>query len=155
MPDAQSGISVGMDLVARHGSAKHPERDPAREHPPGASEELVAAIGKLSEALESAEQARGLLYGFHQLCGKVDAEVQEAVAMLRAAGVPKLADEIDECLVGRDIIDGWWSFQVVESYDRDYWQVIRDVEREARSRTGFADRHVYEAEMKDDEQQSD
>jgi hypothetical protein len=141
------------DLVARHGSAKHPERGPARQHPPGASTELVDAIGKLSEALESAEHARGLLYGFHQLCGKVDSEVQEAVARLRRAGMAALADEIDECLVGRDIVDGMWSFQLVEAYDRQYWQVIRDVEREARTRAGFVDEHVYEAEMKDDEQQ--
>jgi hypothetical protein len=141
------------DLVAKHGSAKHPERGPARQHPPGASEDLVAAVGKLSEALESAEHARGLLYGFHQLCGKVDAEVQEAVAMLRSAGMAELADEIDECLVGRDIIEGWWSFQLVESYDRHYWSVFRDVEHETRVRAGFADRHVYEAAMKDDEQQ--
>jgi hypothetical protein len=141
------------DLVARHGSAKHPERGPARQHPPDASTDLVHAVGKLSEALESAEHARGLLYGFHQLCGKVDAEVQEAVARLRSAGLAELADEIDECLVGRDIVDGMWSFQLVESYDRQYWQVIRDVEREARSRAGFADEHAYEAEMKDDEQQ--
>ena len=147
------GYSDGMDLVARHGSAKHPARDQTREHPAGASDELVAAIGKLSEALESAEHARGLLYGFHQLCGKVDAEVQEAVAELRSAGQAELADEIDECLVGRDVVDGWWSFQLVESYDHRYWQVLRDVEREARARTGFADRHVYEADMKDDEQQ--
>jgi len=140
------------DLVARHGSAKHPDRTAARKRPPEASDELVAALGKLSEALEGAEHARGMLYGFHQLCGTVDGNVQEAVSMLREAGEHELADEIAECLVGRDIIDGRWSFQIVEAYDEQYWEVFRDVEREARERTGFTERHVYEAELKEREQ---
>jgi hypothetical protein len=142
------------DLVARHGSAKHPEREPARRRPPGVSDEVIAALGKLSEALEGADHARGMLFGFHQLCGTVDANVQEAVTMFRKAGMAELADEIEECLVGRDIVDGRWSFQLVEAYDDQYWSVFRDVEREARERAGVPDRHVYEAEMKVDEQQA-
>ena len=49
------------------------------------SDATVAALGKLSEALEVAEQARGLLCGFHRLCGTADLTLQEAVSMLRDA----------------------------------------------------------------------
>jgi hypothetical protein len=63
----------------------------------------VAALGKLSEALEVAEHARGLLYGFHRLCGTTDLTLQEAVGMLRDAGHAALADDIEQALVvGRD-----------------------------------------------------
>jgi hypothetical protein len=139
-------------LPERHGTAKRPDRKVERARPDGTSDDAVAALGKLSEALEAAENARGLLYAFHRLCGTADLTLQDAVEQFRAAGMGQLADEIDECLVGRDIVDGWWSFQLVEAYDRDYWQVFRDVEHEARMRAG-AQPHTYEAEMKHREQQ--
>lgn len=139
-------------LPERHGSAKNPERDVAKQRPDGMSDEVTAALGKLSEALEVVEHARGLLYGFHRLCGTADLTLQDAVEKFRAAGMADLADEIEHCLVGRDIVDGRWSFQVVEAYDSQYWAVFRDVEREARERTGAA-QHVFEAEMKHREQQ--
>lgn len=115
------------------------------------SDEAVAALGKLCEALEVVEQARGLLYAFHRLCGTADLTLQDAVENFRAAGMSDLADEIDECLVGRDVVEGAWSFQLVEAYDSQYWEVFRQVEREARTRTGAAT-HIYEAEMKHREQ---
>jgi len=112
----------------------------------------VAALGKLSEALEAAEHARGLLYGFHRLCGTADLTLQEAVGMLRDAGHAALADDIEQTLVGRDVIAGCWSFQLVEAYDTGYWEVFREAERHARAETGVPLQHVLEAEMKEREQ---
>lgn len=37
--------------------------------PDGTDDATVAAVGKLSEALEKVEEARGHLYAFHRLCG--------------------------------------------------------------------------------------
>ena len=127
-------------------------RPPARPRPPGASDELIAALGKLSEALEAVEQAPGFLYGFYRLSGTADLALRDAVAMLREAGHPGLAGDIEHALVGRDIIDGQWSFQLVEAYDAGYWQVFRDAEQHARTTLGVPERHVYEAEMKHREQ---
>jgi len=142
----------GGPLVQRHGSARHPGRPVARQRPPGTSAATVAALGKLSEALEVAEHARGLLYGFHRLCGTADLTAQEAVSMLRDAGHGVLADDIEQTLVGRDIVPGCWSFQLVEAYDSGYWDVFRDVEEHARAELGVPARHVFEAEMKEREQ---
>ena len=55
-------------------------------------------------------------------------------------------------LVGRDIIKDRWSFQVVEDYDENYWEVFRAMERRARAQLGDAEPHIYEAEMKVSEQ---
>jgi hypothetical protein len=140
------------DLTSRHSSAKHPHRPVARCRPPGTSEADIAALGKLSEALEVVEHARGLLYGFHRLCGTADLTLQESVALLRDAGHSALAHEIDSALVGRDVIPGHWSFQLVEAYDAHYWNVFRDIEATARQHLGNADPHIYEAEMKRREQ---
>ena len=139
-------------MSQRHGSAKRPDRPVARRRPPGTPDAAVAALGKLSEALETVEHARGLLYGFHRLSGTADLTLQDAVAMLRDAGHGELAGDIEETLVGRDIANDQWTFQLVEAYDAGYWQVFRDVERQARARLGVPDRHVYEAEMKQREQ---
>ena len=144
---------VDNDLTSIHGTARQPHRPPVHRRPEGMTDATVAALGKLSEALETVEHARGLLYGFHRLSGSADLALQEAVAQLRAAGHPELAEDIATVLIGRDVIDGRWTFELVESYDRDYWSVFRDVERHARAVVGDAEPHLFESDLKRDEQQ--
>jgi hypothetical protein len=125
--------------------------DDAHARPPGTSDTTVAAIGKLSKAFEVVEEARGYLYAFHRRCGTADLTLQEAVAQLRQAGHHELADEIDTDLVGRNILPGRWSFQVVEEYDDGYYATFRGHERRAREALMAGRRHVAEAEMKEEE----
>jgi hypothetical protein len=137
---------------SRHDSAKRPGRSVAHRRPAGLSDTDVQALGTLSEALEVVEQARGLLYGFHRLSGTADRTLQEAVESFRDGGHSQLADQLEQVLVGRDIIAGMWSFQLVESYDYGYWSVFRDIEAHARQVLGGAERHLFEAEMQHREQ---
>jgi hypothetical protein len=150
-PGAPAGSGSGP-LGQRYGSARHPGRPVAHPRPPGATDADVAALGKLSEALEVVEHARGLLYGWHRMSGMADMALQEAVRLLREAGHPALAGDVQDTLVGRDTVDGRWSFQVVEAYDDGYWEVFRAVEQHARAELGIPARHVHEAEMKKSEQ---
>jgi hypothetical protein len=143
---------VTDDLLARFGSAKHPDRPVAHDRPAGLDDATVDALGKLSAALEIVEHARGLLYGFHRLSGSADAALQEAVTALRDAGHGEIADRIDQVLVGRDTVLGRWTFQLVESYDAGYWSVFRAVEQDTRERLAGGIPHLYEAEMKHREQ---
>ena len=115
---------------------------------PDLDDDTVAALGKLSEALETVEQARGLLYGFHQLTGKADLLLQDAVDGLRDAGHTELADDLDRDLVGRNVIADRWTFQVVEDYDANYWAAFRAFDQRAREELSGGDRHVFEARMK-------
>ena len=46
---------------------------------PDLDDATVEALGKLSEALETVDQARGHLYGLHQLTGRADLLLQDAV----------------------------------------------------------------------------
>jgi hypothetical protein len=125
--------------------------DDDHARPRGADDDTVAALGTLSEALEVVEEARGLLYAFHRRCGTADLTLGEAVEQLRAAGHHELADRIADELVGRNILAGRWSFQVVEEYDDGYYASFREHERRAREQLMAGRRHVFEAEMKDDE----
>jgi hypothetical protein len=124
--------------------------DAAHLRPEGVEDATVEALGKLSEALEAVEVARGHLYTFHRLSGTADLTLGDAVAKLRDAGHTHLADRIDRELVGRNIIAGRWSFQVVEDYDDGYYATFRDLERTARDELVGGRRHLYEAEMKED-----
>ncbi|GGM70766.1 hypothetical protein GCM10007977_085780 [Dactylosporangium sucinum] len=113
------------------------------------SDRTVEGLGKLSEALETVERARGRLYDLHQLIGHADLMLDEAVALLRAAGHDPLADRIDTELIGRNVIPGRWTFQLVEEFDDGYYALFRELEREARDELVQGRRHVFEAEMKE------
>lgn len=131
-----------------------PEPEPrwleADRRPPGVSDGTVEALGTLGEACEWLERARGHLYDFHQMSGRVDLLLGEAAEGLRAAGHGSLADSVEEHLIGRNVVDGRWSFQIVEEYDATYWSPLRDFHAHAKNvLVGGAD-HVFESEMKDD-----
>jgi hypothetical protein len=124
--------------------------DAAHQRPEGLDDATVEALGKLSEALEVVEHARGLLYGFHRLTGTADLHLGEAVEALRVAGHGEIADGIERDLVGRNVIGGRWTFQVVEDYDDNYYAAFKTAEKDAREQLAGGRRHLFEAEMKED-----
>lgn len=124
--------------------------DERHRRPAGVSDETVAALGKLSEALETVERARGHLYSLHQLIGHADLMLDEAVAQFRAAGHDRIADRVAEELLGRNVIAGRWTFQIVEDFDDGYYALFRELDRAARTELVGGLRHLYEAEMKEE-----
>lgn len=128
----------------------NPGPNAAHRRPEGVSDATVEALGKLSEALEVVEHARGLLYGFHRLTGTADLALGEAVDLLRKAGHGDLADDIENRIVGRNVIEGRWTFQIVEDYDDNYYRAFVDAEAHARGELVEGKRHLFEAEMKED-----
>lgn len=124
---------------------------PAQRHhrPPGADDATVEAVGKLSEAWEMTERARGHLYTFHQLTGGADFALERAAQLLREAGHHRISDRITTELVGRNVLPGRWTFQIVEEYDDGYYEAFRGIERDVREELLQGRRHVYEAEMKE------
>ncbi|PPF10929.1 hypothetical protein C5C36_05580 [Rathayibacter sp. AY1G1] len=131
-------------------SSSHDHPDSAHLRPEGLDDATVAALGKLSEALETVEHARGLLYGFHRLTGAADLALGEAVDALREAGHAATAERIEAELVGRNVIEGRWTFQIVEDYDDTYYAAFREQERAARDELAGGRRHLFESEMKED-----
>ncbi len=125
---------------------------PTAEHqrPEGVDDATVEALGKLSEALEVIEDARGHLYAFHRLTGSGDLALGDAVDLFRAAGHGELADRLQDELVGRNVIQGRWTFQIVEEYDDDYYATFKRLEAAARDDLVGGRRHLFEAEMKED-----
>ncbi|MFC8093600.1 hypothetical protein [Streptomyces sp. NPDC057301] len=123
--------------------------DPAHRRPEGVSDETVEALGALSKALETTERARGHLYSFHQLTGTADFQLDQAVELLRRAGHPEWADRVQSEILGRNVIPGHWTFQIVEAYDVTYHRPFTLLEREAVDQLAQGRSHLYEAEMKE------
>jgi len=126
------------------------ERDAAHRAPEGTSEQTVDAVGALTAAFEVIEHARGMLYAFHRLTGRADAELAEALDQLEQAGHTDLADELRADLVGRNVLPGMWTFQVMEAYDEEYYRVFREAEQRVRDELMGGRRHVYEARLKEE-----
>ena len=70
-------------------------------------------------------------------------------ASVEAAGHDALADEAQESLVGRNVLEGRWTFQIVEEFDDTYWECLREFDRRVREELTGGLRHVYEAELKE------
>ncbi|WP_439658450.1 hypothetical protein ACSHWB_39645 [Lentzea sp. HUAS TT2] len=115
-------------------------------------DKTTEALGKLRKALETTERARGHLYSFHQLTGTADFELDDAIAALREAGHSEHANRVQRDLLGRNVLPGRWTFQIVEEYDDMYYDVFREVERAARADLAGGQRHGLEKELKRDRQ---
>jgi len=130
-------------------TAELPADDP-HVRPDGVDDALVEAVGKVSEALEWVERARGHLYEFHQLSGHADLLFGEAADALADAGAEAVAAELREQLIGRNVLEGRWTFQIVEEYDDGYWTDARAMDRHVRDALMDGRRHVFESEMKEE-----
>ena len=125
-------------------------RDDEHTRPDGVDDLTVEALGNISEALEAIEIARGHLYTFHRLSGTADFTLGKGVEQLREAGHTELAERFEKELVGRNVLYGRWTFQVVEEYDDGYYSTFRELERQARDELVGGRRHLHESELKED-----
>ncbi|MCM3926388.1 hypothetical protein ND748_32540, partial [Frankia sp. AiPs1] len=128
-----------------HSRPDHTQPDRTR---PDLDDATAEAVGRLSEALEWVERARGALYEFHQLSGRADLTLTKAITGLEDAGHARIAGFVRNELYGRNVLDGRWTFQIVEEYDGLYYRPFAEVDEEVRRRLTDGMRHVHEARMK-------
>ena len=112
----------------------------------------VRASGLMGEAFERVERARGALYDLHQLIGGADNQLDEVVDALTEAGRADLADGLRRELIGIDVLEGRWTFQVVEEFEEGFYARWREWEERVRQETVGGRRHVLEAQMKQERQ---
>lgn len=127
------------------------EESDAERHrrPRGVDDATVEAAGKVSEALEYVHRMRGAFYELHQLTGRADLLFGEAVEQLRAAGHDELAEMLQTEVVGRNVLPGRWTFQIVEEFDDTYYAPVVAAEQRVRDALMAGRRHVFESEMKE------
>lgn len=123
--------------------------DDPHNRPEGIDDETVAAVGKVTEALEWVERARGDLYNLHQKIGHADNLFREAADALEAAGHSKQAQLIREEVAGRNVLPGRWTFQIVEEFNDTYYREAVAAEKQVRDELLEGKQHVYESELKE------
>lgn len=127
----------------------HSSPDDAHIRPPGTSDDTVEAAGKVSEALEWIERVRGHLFELHQLVGRADFIFEEAAKSLRKAGHSEQANLLEQEVIGRNLLPGRWTFQIVEEFDETYYQPVKRAEESIRNDLLQGKRHVFESELKE------
>lgn len=123
--------------------------DDSHKRPANVSDETVAAAGKVSEALEWIERARGDLYEFHQKIGRADQIFGEAADQLSSENHEELAELLRTDVCGRNVLAGRWTFQIVEEFDDGYYTHVKMAEQKVRDNLLDGKRHVFESEMKE------
>lgn len=91
----------GRDRARRAGGLLRPRN----ERPEGVPDEIVEATGKVGEAFEWIERARGRLYDFHQKIGRASCSRTRSTFWIRRNS-EKLADQLREEIIGRNVLDG-------------------------------------------------
>jgi hypothetical protein len=109
----------------------------------------VDAVGKATEALEYVERARGHLYTFHQLIGRADFLFEESALLLAEAGHREDAISLWRNVVGRDVLESRWTFEIVERFDDDYYDAIRSEVIGLEERLVAGRRHAHEEALRD------
>ena len=112
------------------------------------SDEAAMAAGRLGEALEYVERARGHLYDFHHHIGHADLMLDEVLAGLEKGGHDDLVERIRTQVYGRDVLEDRWTYQVVDEFDDGYYAAWREVTAAVREKVPGGGRHVNEAELK-------
>jgi hypothetical protein len=123
--------------------------DDDHRRPPGLDDATVAAVGRVTEALEWIERARGRLFDFHQMIGHADAMVEDAADQLESAGHHGTADRIRREIIGRNALPGRWTFQIIEEFEDTYYLPVRHAEQQVRDDLRDGKRHLFEAELKE------
>ncbi|MER6753276.1 hypothetical protein ABT235_03720 [Micromonospora echinofusca] len=130
------------------GNELRPSVDEEHQRPAGLDDDTVEALGELSKALETIHRVRGHLYSAHQLVGGADLTLDRVVELFREAGHDEMANKVEHELLGRNVLPGRWTFQIMEEFDDGYYAAFQEVERDAREKLAGGRRHIYEAEMK-------
>lgn len=119
------------------------------EHSYEIDDRTLRATGKVTEAFEWIERARGRLYDFHQMIGRADLLLEKAATLLDEADAHELADLLRTEIIGRNVLDGRWTFQIVEEFDSVYYFPIASAEERIRNELVAGRRHVYESTLKE------
>jgi hypothetical protein len=106
------------------------------------------AVGKATEAFEYVERARGHLYAFHQLIGRADFLFEESAIRLADAGHYEEAASLWRSVVGRDVLEGRWTFEIVERFDDDYYDAARSELSRLEESLVEGRRHAHEESLR-------
>lgn len=119
------------------------------EEPNVAAEEQpeVRAAHHLALALEYVVRARGHLLTLHHLIGHADNMLDTVVKELDEAGRSDLVELVHREILGRDVVAGKWTYQLVQDFDAGYWEAWTATEEKVRQELTGGQKFVHEAAL--------
>lgn len=75
--------------------------------------------------------------------------MERAVRLLREAGHAEWAAKVEAEILGRDVIPGHWTFQIIEACNDTCCRPFQELERSVVNALVQGRDHLYEAEMKE------
>ncbi|MGW7658874.1 hypothetical protein, partial [Streptomyces sp. NPDC054756] len=82
--------------------------------------------------------------------GPPDRPRYRVASLLREAGHPEWAEKVREEILGRNVIPGHWTFQIIEAYNATYYRPFQQLEASALQELADGADHLLEAEMKEE-----
>jgi len=113
------------------------------------TDDAAIAAARLGEALEYVERARGHLYDFHHHIGHADGMLDEVLTGLQKGGRGDLAALIRERVLGQDVLENRWTYQVVDEFDDGFYAAWREVVAQVRDEVPGGERHTWEAALRE------
>jgi hypothetical protein len=111
---------------------------------PELTEEELTALHHCQLGVEHVHRAYGSLLDFHHRVGHAMDRFDEAERTLRAAGHDELADELRDRHLPAGVVDGRWSYEVVEAFEREFRDPVAAFEASVRERLADGRNHVAE-----------
>lgn len=113
------------------------------------TEKEIEALHHLQLGKEDIKKARGYLMDFHHEIGSGMNHYKKAHELLEEVDRDKSADEISE-MVPRDVIEGYWSWKLVEEFESHFYDPVSDAEESVRDRMADGEEHINEQIMEKD-----
>ena len=104
----------------------------------------IDALHEVEVGTEWLQRAHGHLLAFHHAVGHGMDHFETAEYVLRGEGHDELADELRDDLLPLGVLDGTWSYGVVEAYQEGLLPATLDYEERLREELADGERHVAE-----------
>jgi hypothetical protein len=114
---------------------------------PDLSETEADAVHEVELGIEWLRRAHGDLLGVHHKTGHAFDHFDEAVSLLAAAGHEDLADALLEDHLTSGVVDGRWTYDLVESFESGMYDDLNGFERRVREAITDGQRHVVERQQ--------
>ncbi len=116
---------------------------------PDLTDEERVALHELQLGIEHLYRGYGSLLEFHHTIGRGMDHLDEAEAKLRESGHEEIANRLRDEHLPRGIFEDTWSYEVVETFKRDFLSDVTTFEEETREELADGRQHITERRQQD------
>lgn len=110
------------------------------------SDEEMEALHEMQLGKEDIRKAYGQLVQFHHNIGSGMNHFKKAADKLEEADMKNESDEVGE-IVPKDVIEGYWTWKLIEEFEEDFFQDVMSTESDVREKLSDGEEHVNEQLM--------